>query len=103
MSCCAAPCPGLLSHGMCQVGRGERGRCTKSRRAGSWRRSDLLEVLLHCSLRLSETVRAVGVCERDPGGIDAMGLAIGPLRQPTVEARGKAIIVSNESADATDG
>jgi hypothetical protein len=43
------------------------------------------------------------MCESDLARIYTMGLEIGPLRQPAIKTRGKAVIVSNESTDATDG
>ena len=78
-------------------------RYPKSRRAGSWRRSDLTEVLTHCTHELRETCRTVGVREREIGRIRAMCLSIRPLRDPALTSRGRTGLVSNESADTTDG
>ena len=89
---CVVSPPGLLPDGR----RREPG-------AGSWRRSDLLEVLPHRPLDLRETGWTVGVRECEIGRIHGMGLVICPLRDPELTTRGRSCIVSNEAADATDG
>jgi hypothetical protein len=74
------------------------------RRAGSSRRSDLPDVMPHFSHELRETLGTVGVHEREIGQLHAaMGLSIRPLRDPVLTIRGKSGLVSNVSADATDG
>jgi len=75
----------------------------RNRCAQSWRRSDLPEVLPHRPLGLRETIRTIGVRKRERGWIHAMGLAIHPLRHPALVMRTIPRLVSNKSADATDG
>lgn len=69
----------------------------------SWHRSDLQEALPHSIAHLRETVRTVGVRERELSWIHAMGFAIRPLCDPELTTRGKSCIVSNESTGATHG
>ena len=57
----------------------------------------------HCLHRLHETPRTVGVSEREIGRIYAMCLSIGPLRDPVLTTKGRPGLVSNESADTTNG
>lgn len=89
---CVVSPPGLLPDGR----RREPG-------AESWRRSDLSEVLPRRPMDLRETGWTVGVREREIGRIHAMGFVVCPLRDPELTTRAKSRIISNESADATDG
>ena len=93
------PSPGPVFDGM----RRSRRRCPESRRAGSWRRSDLPEVLPHRFLGLRETCRTVGVRKRELGRIHTIGRAIRPLRDPALTIRGRSGLVSNTLTDTTDG
>ena len=52
---------------------------------------------------LRETPRTVGVSEKAIGRIHAMCLSIRPLRNPAFTIEGRSGLVSNESADTTDG
>jgi hypothetical protein len=70
-------------------------------RTGSWRRSELPEVLCDCFLNRRETFRAVGVRKRDIGRICAICLTVRLRRDPANEIGGCSRFVSNEPAETT--
>jgi hypothetical protein len=57
----------------------------------------------NCLHRLGETPRTVGVSKIAIGRIDAMCFLICPLRDPARTIKGSSGLVSNESAETTDG
>ena len=86
-----------------QVRAGGEESMSGERRAGSWRRSDLTVGVPQCILELRETFQTVGVSEREIGRIHPMCLSISPLRDPVLTMKKRYGLVSNESADTTDG
>ncbi len=88
---------------MRRAGRGKGRRSPESRRTGSWRHSDVPEVPPRRFLGLRETFQTVGVREREIGRIHAMCRSIRPRRDPALTIRGRSGLVSNESADTTNG
>ena len=82
----------------------KKSRCQEPRRAElSSRRSDLPEVFSHRILNLRKTLRTVGMCEREVRRVHAVCLSISPMRDPPADIRARPRLVSNESADTTDG
>ena len=95
--------PDLLQNGMRRAEWGRRCPSPASGRVGSWRRSDLPEVLPHDLLDLRETGWAVGISELERGRIHAIGFAIGSLRHPALDTGDSSRLVLNESTGATGG
>ena len=71
---------------------------------GYWREAVALpEVLNLCSIDLCETIRTVGVLERESGRIHAIYPSIRTQRDPALTIRGRSGLASGQSADTTDG
>jgi len=100
---CTAYSPGPVPDGMRRAELREGDRWPESRRAQSWRRSDLPAAGPYGRLALRETFLTAGVREWEIGRIYATGQSICLLRDPALSIRTKSRLVSSESADTTDG